>query len=723
MPDLDFYGDFEPSFLDEGWTTSETGSSTVSRVAGSPANRGSYALETTIVGTSVAYVEKALGNVAIAPGQWLTVGFYFKDTGIPDVSQYFIAGTATVTTWDYRFHNGSTGFRLRMRDDAGVVQNTAYVNRPAVGQWAWIVLAVRRATTHVAYDGEIRLYVNGHLRASLGSLDNYDRYAAFDRLQFGAPDTPKDGTTYQLDEIKIAIGTDACLEPHVPTPAGQTLDADGLLLLVTDNSDGWDFAEYCVSNWGLNRCRICPLPNATATETLASKATYDAEIENDLDSWLALNPTVAGQVMCFVVGPGVPGAFSDAGLDVSVTSRLMNYGNAYSQESSNPLYVSSGLPTTRPTLNALRSSGVYLAVRIDADTLAHAKDIVDAGLACSALTALEATDTLFLDSAAEPPLALQHLRMQIADSLPYDNAGAIWRDTGSPAFGAGGSRTTFTDDSILSAATLRATSSACGSALISGGFAAVLGFSDNVDIARAEVFFEALRLGWSFAEAAGLAVSKTDYTAVAAGGPLTTVAYSTTGHNAYRGTGDLSNVDFSQPIAYLRGGQTTVELPPGSSGGHDPNTRYTYAIRPVREGLEGLDVTCAEDFITDAQGDWTGGGPPAVESIDAEVLAEGKISVHWSFRTPYGRSPPHDFAVYYAAGPAITPGSPQATEGYTSDGSYHHLFSLADGQTCFFAVSARTAGGVDSPLSDVIGPFVADAAAPQTPTVYTSTRF
>ena len=39
-----FYGDFEPAFTDEGWATTAAGGSTVERVAGSPADRGSSVL-------------------------------------------------------------------------------------------------------------------------------------------------------------------------------------------------------------------------------------------------------------------------------------------------------------------------------------------------------------------------------------------------------------------------------------------------------------------------------------------------------------------------------------------------------------------------------------------------------------------------------------------------------------------------------------------------------
>jgi len=192
------------------------------------------------------------------------------------------------------------------------------------------------------------------------------------------------------------------------------------------------------------------------------------------------------------------------------------------------------------------------------------------------------------------------------------------------------------------------------------------------------------------------------------------------GHRVYRGVGGLSNVDFSSPVGFAQADATSLSLP---GLGHTPSTRYTYVVRPVAGNgwLITPDASCAVEFETDADSDWLGERPAPVEWLRAQVQAAGSIELSWSWRKPHGGSAPDDFRLYHADGPGIAPGSAQATVAYTADGRYSHVFSLGDGQTCYFAVTARNSEGVESHLSDVIGPYLADATAPAAPTVSVST--
>ena len=192
------------------------------------------------------------------------------------------------------------------------------------------------------------------------------------------------------------------------------------------------------------------------------------------------------------------------------------------------------------------------------------------------------------------------------------------------------------------------------------------------------------------------------------------------GYNIYRGVGGLSNVDFAAPVATVGAGVHSAAI---VAAGHDPSMRYTYVIRPVFGGIERPGMSCVVEFVTDSAGEWLGNRPAGVEMMEAEIASAGKIIVRWTYRTPYNQSPPADFAVYCRTDRDITPGVPEAIEQYVRDGRYCHMFTLDDGANRFFAVSARTAGAVESALSDVIGPLVADASAPPAPTVYISTRF
>ena len=83
----------------------------------------------------------------------------------------------------------------------------------------------------------------------------------------------------------------------------------------------------------------------------------------------------------------------------------------------------------------------------------------------------------------------------------------------------------------------------------------------------------------------------------------------------------------------------------------------------------------------------------------------------------------NDFGIYYGSSPEIIPGSPDATESYTADGNYTKDITGSDGNSYYLAVTARTADPVESDLSEVVGPIIADATAPSEPTVYASTTF
>ena len=193
-----------------------------------------------------------------------------------------------------------------------------------------------------------------------------------------------------------------------------------------------------------------------------------------------------------------------------------------------------------------------------------------------------------------------------------------------------------------------------------------------------------------------------------------------TGYRFYRGVGDVSNVDFDAPVATAGKGDSSVEI---VGLGHNPSTRYVYAARAVLDDIETPDVSCTVEFQTGPGGDWVGQVPAAVEVVHAVVQSAGRITLGWSYRTPEGGEAPADFAVYCAHSSAITRGSPHSTLAFTRDGPYGTTLNLADGETYYFAVTARTAEGVESPLSDVIGPYVADASAPPQPVVYTRTVF
>lgn len=192
-------------------------------------------------------------------------------------------------------------------------------------------------------------------------------------------------------------------------------------------------------------------------------------------------------------------------------------------------------------------------------------------------------------------------------------------------------------------------------------------------------------------------------------------------YRLYRGVGDsLANVDFATPVATV---QSAMSAETFLGLTHAPSTVYTYVLRPVLAGLEMPSITCRVTFETDGTGAWVGARPAAPQTPAAVAQAAGTVRLSWSYRTPYGKSRPSDFGVYYATDPAIVRGAPLATLAYTVDGRFAKVLTLADGVAYWFAVTARTAGGVESALSEIVGPVIADATAPGAPAVTITTGF
>jgi hypothetical protein len=193
----------------------------------------------------------------------------------------------------------------------------------------------------------------------------------------------------------------------------------------------------------------------------------------------------------------------------------------------------------------------------------------------------------------------------------------------------------------------------------------------------------------------------------------------------YRGEGGISEVDFSNEVATVGGGNASNVF---SGLIHEANTRYTYVLRPARKLSDDSilitpDMSCRVEFETDDSGDWLGNRPGSVEGMSAEIISGGQIRLRWRYRTPYGGDAPNDFGIYYSTSPNITPGSPNATESYTADGAYSKEITLSDGVAYYFAITARDAAPVESHISEIIGPFIADGTAPDAPSLLTSTTF
>jgi hypothetical protein len=194
-----------------------------------------------------------------------------------------------------------------------------------------------------------------------------------------------------------------------------------------------------------------------------------------------------------------------------------------------------------------------------------------------------------------------------------------------------------------------------------------------------------------------------------------------TGYHLYVTQGGLIDADFeTDPAAVIPAGQSSGVL---VGGAYSASTRYTLVLRPVIDDAETPDISCRFEFETDSEGQWAGLRPAGVEAVVAERLSTGRVDVSWTYRTPDRVGGPEDFCVYYASGPEITVGAPQATVSYERDGVYSCTLSLVGGQTYFFGVTARSGSGVESHLSPVVGPVLADSTTPMAPPVILTTTF
>ena len=700
------YIDNEVPVLGE-WSgrTQASPSSIAQSSAASFPERGNVGLRVATSVGNAAYVYKT-GVKTLGAGEVLYMGYWLNVQAGPDTLYTRInclQRSGNDLVWLYLYPDGHC--TLGYRTDGGPSATGSYTS----SGWTYIVVALRRATTNVASDGYVRFYANGALIAEATGKDNYDIANGSIDAWCGNYSQVRDDTVFYLDEIKIA---DAYPEPFVPTPTTDYVDASRTVVLYRQGStDSKTFADYCVSELGVPRCNLCPLPNATADETLADYATFQSEVETDLAAWLALNPTVADNCMCFMLGYGVPGYFTHGGARHSAVSRLMHYGTAFSSATVNPLHLGdTGLPTARLTVTDLRTAGAYLAVRIDADTLAHAEAIVDRSLVVSALSAIPATDKLYSDNTPhKASLACQKLRI-ITDAIDEFAADAfVWGDAGILAFGDAGSRVIFCDDSLGSASTMRATSATCGEAILTALYAAAIGNSNSFDLLGISPtpFFEMLRIGGTLVEAFAVAVNYVDYTAVALGDPLMRVGFQLGGYNVYRGIGGVEDIDWDSPIAYLRAGENAITFSQDMAVGQ----KYVYGVRAVSSaGVEERGTRVITYAEVDEQGNLL--SAPLVAPVDLTVdVQQSSLLFGFSYRATSGFSEADGFDIFSDNGSGeLDTDTPIATVERSRKGQSDFEISIVrPGVPVLLAVRARTAQRI-GPVSGTI--FVPVLAVP-----------
>jgi len=691
------YFSMESSALADEWTSIVENGDSVAVKSASAAwpDRGSYGMRVTVAGANKAYGSKDTGYTIPAGGS-IYIGFWFRMPSYPSgttIPLQLYAG-ANILTGVFLSSTGT--LYLRLWNDAAGISNKGYSNEAMDdNRWHYVVVELQRAATNVSADGEGRVYVDGHEWLEVTGVDNYDRVGGSAiTLRLGAVDWATDGWVGDFDEVKIAT---TYTQPYGPTPTTDYCEAARTVVLYRrDDSDSVEFADYCATELGIPRANLLPLLAATGVETLAGEAELQSRVTDDMDDWFALNTDAAGRCTCFIVGLDVPQFFTEGGDRHSVASRLTRYGQAFSSQTDNPFYGSS----TRPTATTLAAQNMHLAVSIDADTLAHAKAIIDAAAVVEAVTIPDADYFASDDSDLRSSLAVQKLRILTHATKPENAAITIGDDiTTMGGLSEAGTRACVCELATNAQTTLRSASTPMSTALISGGWASGYGFSKTGDSFDGEAFCDALREGWTFAEAALVATEHLDYTAVPVGSPFLTVAFRQAGYNIYQGGADTRSIDWANPIACSRPGESQVNI----SMNLQPDKTCVLAARAVSaSGIEETNHHAIAFVEVDGEGQLSEAPLAAPCELTARLVSPNLARVGFSCYPSPGQRRPSLFEIFTDSGTGtIELQSPAATIEANSAQTDFSVTVEAPLLPCKFAARARL-GEVSGPLTHAV---------------------
>ncbi len=634
-----------------------------------------------------------------AAGESIHVGFRFRLHTPPDqythpcVSVYNGSG-GPVGRFDV--DSGGGAILGGLTDDQQISADPAGLTP---GFWAWLVLEIRRATGPASSNGALRLYCDGLKIAELDGLDLYDA-ATLDQLRVGSP-FPWDaqpGTGYDVDDVILTAG--AYPEPEAAAPEDELPSARRTVLLVPEGPDGREFAEHCAAVADLPRSNCVYCPSASGAETFGSYAEFQAQIEQPLAEMLGRHTAIAEAAACFVCGPGLPGYFQDAGQTWSVPSRLARFGQARQADATNPLH--DPQPVGRLGVSELRAAGVYLAARVDGPTLAACKAVVDRAAALTGGGPLSAPDAVWSDDEAWlASLGCGLLRLPTEAFGPGDEIATdalVLRRSAGFAFGAPGSRACILDDSAAPAETLRY-AGAIADAVHVAGYTAALGACAGQGAFSAEAFFDTLRAGGSFAEAALVACPALDAAPVPVGWPTLMVPLRRDGWNVYRGEGSPVEIDYAAPAAALPP-QTGDKLVRGQVIA--PGARVFYGVRRVSPaGVEEQNTHVVVRVDLDAGSSLRPPAPSAPSDVTADAASDGSVVVAWSYAASPGDGEPDTFDVFTDAGTGtLDVETPAASVPARPDRRDYAVTVVCAALPAMIAVRARTAGR-HGPLSDI----------------------
>ena len=432
---------------------------------------------------------------------------------------------------------------------------------------------------------QIDLWIDGKFCGSL-SASSLDSIAA---VWLGGiiKDTAASGAVL-LDEWVIA---DAYIGPVVIEPVSAHADDPARWLVVYNRaaSDSISWAQAYRDARQVPYANLLALDLPTTEQITSSQF---ASLRNDVSTYLSLNG-LDTQVVGILCGHGVPGTYTRSGGDQAMIAAQLQFIDGTDNAIANP-HAALTLPDRMPAADL---GGYRMTARIDGPTLADslalhtsAIDLQTNGLGVgddatiwldpvADGVAYEVRQDQMLDWAAG--LARQQLRLPIQTTQPMDPASDVqftqidrdgfflgWRQASVPSgfFGTPAGKRIFSmqmTDLVATAPTLRdAASNSWAIGSLQAGYAAAAGSSDTSFVGAepsVEPFFDALRLGWTLAEAWFVSIAVLRSPTALIGDPLLTAAFPKNGWDVFGPFADQASVRFDSPLAHLR--ESELELP------------------------------------------------------------------------------------------------------------------------------------------------------------------
>ncbi len=454
------------------------------------------------------------------------------------------------------------------------------VGHDLVGGLAWHCIETRLN----AGAPSLTLHVNGRLVAQAPAVTVPVR-----SLRLGAMDKQTDlAGSILIDEWIIA---DEPIGVVTAKPRSEHADdpARWLVIYNTASADSVAWAEHYRSARGVPYGNLLGLPLSTG-ETVAAHDLLD--LQSELTAYLADNDPQQA-IMGIVLGFGVPGYAVINGWATPI-SPMLQCLDGDDEPIANPL---AGLRhSTRPTRATMQ--GRFLVARVDAPALVDAIAMVDRATALMTDGPGDGADaTVWLDAVTPGPVYAsmqqtmidwsqsvdaQALRLPLIATAPADppsevrfdrvtNDGFFWgfRDAvpSQGFFGDPAGRRVFAaqlNDVTATAPTLRQADDAnWASASLKHGYAATIGIAHPITLTawpEAWSFYNAVRDGWTLAEAWWASSPLWRAGVMFIGDPLLKVELPLNGWNVYGPFTDWAGVRFDQPAAMTRESSTRLPL-------------------------------------------------------------------------------------------------------------------------------------------------------------------